>query len=229
MTAPLCLNDKINLKEINIKKPNSLSIHNIYYNNEILFIQTPISLISYHPNIYENGYTSIILNIDSSFQKYLNDVLISIHERISKIYKISAYVSLNDKLKLLNMNHNTIGVFDRNNKKTPLLHISKYDKVLAIFQIESYQDPSFILKLIQLKKLDTLISPETPLFIEKHTTLVPSPPPPPPRPPPPPPTINFNKISKVLDEKIIKTASLSSPPKLEEILAMKSNLKKIIK
>jgi hypothetical protein len=222
----------IDINKINVKKPyviENKSYFNIFYEDNLIFIQTPLCFLPFNYNLYDNRYFQLDLNIiedDIKFIELLNSILQFIYNKVKKKYNnIKKLDNGSYRIRLKNNNHDTIHAFDINKQLIDLRNISKGDRVKCIFQIEKVilinNDASINLKIIQIQKIDKSIDIfKTPILFKG------SPPPPPPLPPPPPP-IFFSK-GLIINKKdtVIISKNKTQIPSLEDILSSKNKLKK---
>ena len=226
----------IDLKCIKVQKPYCLDnkLHfDINYVNTFrgpLYIQSPLGILPYKYNLYDDKYFQIDVQIScEKFQKFIKSISDVIFNKIKKWCKISCHINTTT-FRFYNYNSDLINIFDSNANISSLNRIVKHDKVYLLFHFEKVvynkenDKISVALKLLQIK---TMTTPLFKCMIRTEESSKKPPPPPGPPPPPPPPQPVFKLFaSKALPDVIKRQVEIYKPPSLKEILEAKSKLKK---
>lgn len=163
----LSTQDTVNFKSIRIKKPyyvHGKLVYNIFYENDPLLCQTPISSIAYNYMVFDNKYFQIDIEIS---QKEFIDKITSIMQNICQRLKIKDKI-IKDGIRLIpktdthllrlrNENVDSIKVFNNDKQNIDIKNLSRLDRIIAIFQFDKVivddQQVTFHLNAIQFKKL----------------------------------------------------------------------------
>lgn len=144
-----------------------------------LLVQTPVCVLRYKYNLYDDGFFSLDLYCtQSKFKDFLDKLMSMILTRVRRKYHglfnkrmVSQLITDEGKLRLKTPNVDMLSVFDHGKQKVELQQIQKTDRLQALFQIEKLVVDTKIVyfqtKLLQLKKNVVVVNNDLPMFKEE--------------------------------------------------------------
>lgn len=157
----ILLHDELNVALVTVKKRKQ-DLYTVYIGESPCLLQAIGSLL-YNPNVYMNGYVSLLIESDSckTVNKLCSHVSRLCHSGTTDI----------STLKMYNYNKDSVGCFDYDDMQFDIHRLSRGDKLVFIFQPERFEKKGCqlnpILKLWQIKKLACTSVPTKPFFIQE--------------------------------------------------------------